>query len=202
MIHVGTAAYYEAVRAKLEACSVVLFEGVGSPAARTLATAYTLAARRRRLGLVTQRAALPLRSLGKELVHADLRAKEFKARWSTIPWHERLPLLLGAPVYGAWLYLTATRESIGRHLQTEDVSSRDDVLRGESAPGIEDALLTRRDSRLVATIAALLAQPGRDSPVAIVYGAGHMRVVTRFLIDEYQYRVAESEWVTVFSYDS
>ena len=201
MIHIGSASYYDAVRAKLQTCDVILFEGVPSRVARVLVMAYRLAARRKRLALVTQRAALPLRSLGKRLVHADAPASEFAAGWGAIPWHERLMLLLGAPLYGAWLYLAATRQSIGRQLQTENLASRDEILRGENSPEIEDALLTRRDSHLVAAIAALLDQPDHDSSVAIVYGAGHMRVATRFLIDAHQYRVADSEWVSVFSYD-
>jgi hypothetical protein len=146
--------------------------------------AYRLAARRKRLALVTQRAALPLRSLGKRLVHADAPAGEFAAGCWAIPWHERLMLLLSAPLYGAWLYLAATRQSIGRQLQTEDLASRD-ANAARLAPGRGD----RRD------------QPGHDSSAAIVYGAGHMRGATRYLIDAHQYRVADSEWVSVFSYD-
>lgn len=36
--------------------------------------------------------------------------------------------------------------------------------------------------------------------MAILYGASHMRAVLTVLRDKLRYRVAHSEWVTVFSY--
>ena len=201
MIHVGTADYYQAVRARLETCDVILFEGVRSRVSGILVKSYEWAVRRERLGLVTQRAALPLRALGKTLIHADSTTAEFESDWSAVPWHWPLPITLLAPLVGAHLFLTASRESIGSRLQTEDLPSEEDMQRGEDAPEYEAALITQRDSRLVKTIAKLLAQPGGASRAGVVYGAAHMRAVTRFLLDAHAYRVAHGEWIDVFRYD-
>jgi hypothetical protein len=201
MIHVGTTDYYQAIRTRLETCDVILFEGVRSRVSGILVKAYEWAVRRKRLGLVTQRSALPLRPLGKTLIHADSTTAEFQADWSAIPWHWRVPITLLAPLVGAHLFFTATRESIGSRLQTEDLPAERDMQRDEDAPEFQAALITQRDSRLVKTIAKLLAQPGGASCAGIVYGAAHMRAVTRFLLDDHAYRVAHGEWIDVFTYD-
>src|SRR5262245_27389992 len=143
LIHGVTADYYQAVRTRLDACDVILFEGVRSWISGILVKAYVWAVRRKRLGLVTQRDALRLRSLRKKLIHADSTTAEFDADWSAVPWHWRLSILIVAPLFGAWLFCTATRESIAGHLRTEDLPSRDDILDDE--PKVEAALLTQRD---------------------------------------------------------
>jgi len=71
MIHIGSAAFYQDVRHRMDRCDVVLFEGVRSVAVRILTAAYTLAARSKRLGLVTQADALRVAGMKQPLIHAD-----------------------------------------------------------------------------------------------------------------------------------
>lgn len=201
MIHIGAPEFYAEVGKQLRACDAILFEGARSRKARLLASSYMLIARRKHLGLVTQRAALPLRSLGVRLIHADSAAEELAADWSAIPWRSRVGATLGAPLYGLWMFMTATRELLGQHMQTEDLESRDFQDAFENWPELEKMLVTHRDSRLVSSLASLIANPGQTSRAAVVYGAGHMRVVTRFLLDVHDYRVVESRWIDVFRYD-
>ncbi|WP_414945346.1 hypothetical protein [Amycolatopsis sp. cmx-11-32] len=55
MVHIGTQAYFDAVRRQANECDVVVAEGVGDarPVSR-LTASYRLAARNKRLGLVVQ----------------------------------------------------------------------------------------------------------------------------------------------------
>jgi hypothetical protein len=202
MIHIASAEFYQEVRRRIERCDVVLFEGVRSLPVKILTTSYTWAARSKRLELVTQRDALRVADMKSRLrlVHADSSTQEFEAAWTLVPWYWRLAAMVGAPLYGTWLYLTASRESIGRRLGTEDLETHEDIERFDSVPQLEAAMVTKRDMRLVAAIASLIERPDGRGSAAVIYGAAHMRKVTRLLMAKYGYRVAEAEWLHVFQY--
>lgn len=121
MLHIGAQSYYSDVRAKLARCNAIVFEGVSSLRVRLLTMSYSIVARRRRLGLVTQDSALRLRDLPVELIHGDVAAEQFADGWSRIPWYYRAAIYIAAPLFGIYLYLTATRRSIGRNLSKDDL---------------------------------------------------------------------------------
>jgi hypothetical protein len=200
MIHIGCPDYYAQVRKRLAICDVILFEGVRTMRSRLLTLSYRLVARRRRLGLVVQGGATLLSGLGARLIHADVAPGEFNENWSRIPWHIRIAIAIIGPLFGAYQFLTATKESIGKKLKTEDLASSDEVLRGGTAPGLEEAILSSRDAKLVATIESLVTAESSAVMIGIVYGAAHMKAVTAVLMEKHQYRVADSEWITVFDY--
>jgi hypothetical protein len=199
MIHIGSAEYYSQIHKKLDECDVILFEGVRSFRARMLSLSYRIVARRRRLGLVAQDASL-LRGLHGQLIHADVAPGEFKDNWSQIPAHIRLAILLIAPLYGGYHYLTATKESLEKKMKSEDLASADEVMRGDFAPGLDKAIMTSRDAKLIGAIDSIVNFPTTPTTVGIVYGAGHMKAVTAALMEKYHYRVNGSEWLTVFNY--
>lgn len=200
MIHIGSAAYYAEVKRRLEACDVVLFEGVPSFRTWLITRSYSIATYRKRLGLVLQRDALAIPLLNQRKVRADVTAQQFVAAWDRVPFLQRNLLLLGAPLYGLWLYFTATRRSIGRRLNTEEVESRRDFERFEAVPELENVITTSRDLRLVEEVTAAVEKGDATTRIGIIYGAAHMRVVSRLLTSKYRYRVMESEWMTVFDY--
>jgi hypothetical protein len=201
MVHVGAPSYYAAVKAKLDACDVVLFEGVRTFHSWLLTRSYAIATHRKRLGLVLQRDALQTASLKPNRIHADVSSAEFTAAWRDIPLFQRVAILLAAPAYGLWIYCTATRESIGRGLSTDEVESSKDLDRFEGRPEFETALKTLRDARLVEDLTSALAKHGTGARIGVLYGAAHMRAVSRFLTAQHRYRVVESEWIKVFDYE-
>lgn len=200
MIHVGSADYYAQVRGRLDSCDTILFEGVGTLRARIMTLSYSLLTRRRRLGLVTQRSALPLTDLRAKLVHADVTAEEFYEKWGRVPWHWRVAVAICAPSLGVYRYFTATRRSIGKRLTVDDLPSREAALSGESLQQLDDVIMGSRDKKLVAKLEDILAQSRSDHTIGIVYGAAHMRAVTAALMGKLRYRVVQSEWLTVFDY--
>jgi len=202
MIHVGTASYFAEVRRRLDGCDVVLFEGVRTFHSWLLTRSYAIATHRKRLGLVLQRDALRTASLKSPKIHADLSAAEFAAAWRDIPLFQRVAVMLLAPVYGFWIYCTGTRESIGRHLSTDDLESSKDLDRYEALPELEMAMSTRRDARLVQDLSSALKSHGAGARIGVLYGAAHMRAVSRMLTAKHHYRVVESEWIKVFDYDA
>ena len=200
MIHIGSASFYSEVRSRLSVCDQILFEGVRSVRGRILTLSYRLVARRKRLGLVLQSAALPLKDIGAQLIRADVTSEEFEADWERIPWHSRLAVAVCAPLFGVYQYLTATRESIGKRLSTEDVRSRDDLDLRESQPALHAAIIDRRDTRLTAALEAALSDVGKPSAVGVIYGAGHISSATDLLMSKHGFRVVHAEWLTVFDY--
>jgi hypothetical protein len=201
MIHIGSPSYYEEVRSRLRDCDTIIFEGVRSLRGRILTLSYSIVARRKRLGLVTQSAALPLKALGAKLIHADVTAEEFSGNWMRVPWHWRIAIYLCAPLWGGYRYLVATRQSLGKGLSTDDLPSTEDVLREDLVPGFDDAILHKRDDKVIAKIKAVVSdESSRNSVVGIIYGAGHMGAVTAALMGNLQYRVVRSDWVSVFEY--
>ncbi len=202
MIHIGTQAYYDSVRVILDGCDEVIFEGVRSFRARLITASYRWLTYRRRLALVTQNHALCMKQLSARLVHADVSGSEFDDEWRQIAWHHRLAIFIAAPALGLWLYLTATRASIGKRRGVDDLRSRSDILRDDLVPGFDAAILDRRDQRLIAAIEAARARAEPGHKVAIVYGAAHMRTVLEHLMTRHDYRIADSQWLTVMDYDT
>jgi hypothetical protein len=200
MIHIGSADYYREVRSRLDGCDVILFEGVRSVRVKALTLSYSLMARRKRLGLVIQHA-LRLEECRAKLLHADVTTGEFVDGWLRIPWHWRIMISTVGPVYGAYRYLTASRASIAKDLGTEDLESREEILQSDDVPEFEEAIMHRRDARLVKTIEGVLGGNQEYQVIAVIYGAAHMRAVIRALTGRLRYRVVHSEWLTVFKHE-
>jgi hypothetical protein len=152
------------------------------------------------LGLVVQQRASLFSGMRARLVHADVAPGEFNENWLRIPLRIRIAIMIIAPLYGAYEFIAATRESIGRKLKTEDLPSSDEVLRREVRPGLDEAILDNRDAKLVASIESFVTGAHSEATIGIVYGAAHMKAVTAVLMEKYHYRVTESKWLTVFDY--
>lgn len=167
-----------------------------------LTLAYRIVAHRRRLGLVTQSSALPLRNLSAKLIHGDVTAVQFAESWGRLPWAWRAALYVGAPLFGAYLYLTATRRSLGKYLSKEDLPSSEETMSADRMPGVEEAIVHARDRKVTESIQAILRNKtaGR-SLVGILYGACHMGAITTTLMGSLRYRVVRAEWLSVFEYE-
>lgn len=199
MLHIAEPGFYDAVRARLDACDLVLFEGVASRRASALRLSYSLIAKRKRLGLVCQSDALPLGALSAKRIHADLSTPEFDTHWRRVPRLDRLAVSVIALARGLWGYLTATRGSLVGAAGTDDLTSRDDALFAEQLPELNDALLTHRDGHLLACVLRCHESHARERKrVGVLYGAAHIRPVVRLLQDRLGYRVKGADWLTVF----
>ncbi len=202
MIHIGSTAYYAKVQAILEGCDEVIFEGLGSSRTTLLTSSYRWPTYRRRLQLVTQKQAICMGKLKARLVHADVSGSEFQHSWQRINWRHRIAMQILAPLYGIWLFLTASRESIGKRLGRDDLRTRNDILRDETVPGFDAAFSDERDQRLIGAIESAQARDAPGSKVAIVYGAAHMHAVLNHLMAKHGYIVVGSDWLTVMDYDT
>jgi hypothetical protein len=201
MIHVGSKAYYAEVRRRLDVCDVVFAEGVTSRTATgtLITTSHRIAGRIRGSGLVSQDA-LDLRSLGTRVVNTDVSSEEFDARWRKVALRERLFLAVGLPIFVAAMCLAGPKRALAPYLERNNLPSRAEELRSGEMQS-DEVLVSYRDAHLLRLIEEFLERrSGEKQIVGIVWGAGHMRGITRLLLDKLGFRVSSAEWITVFEF--
>ncbi|MGO9485664.1 MAG: hypothetical protein ACLPX9_13915 [Rhodomicrobium sp.] len=202
MLHVGEQAFYDDVTWRLGKCDIILYEGVKftSWSSSLLASCYESLAKSPRLGLVTQKV-MKLDHLADRLVHADVSGNEFASQWSKLDRGVRAAVAVTAPIARLYFQHFATRQSIAAYLGLNLLKSREEILQGSDFEAMDEVVLSWRDRHLIKVLEEH-RQKHRGSPasIAVVFGAAHMRAVVRYLtsIHDPRYRVAASEWMTVF----
>ncbi|WP_410582884.1 hypothetical protein [Amycolatopsis sp. lyj-108] len=198
MVHLGTQAYFDAVRRQANDCDVVVAEGVGDAGSVSRMTAsYRLAARNKRLGLVVQD--LKADSFTVPTIRPDLDGPAFSEGWRRVPLGDRLMVSLLAPALGTFLRGFGTRGMLARFMTVDD---EDDswVDSAGAMPEFDDLIVGSRDKLLVDALAGLHEQRGHEPvTIGVVYGAEHMRAVVRELRTRFGYVVRDAEYVTVFT---
>lgn len=203
MIHLGEAAFYETVYRDAYAHDAVLVEGVRSPVATRITRAYRWIEDAKEIGLVVQpRLSLQPNSQAA-IIHADLSGDEFERHWRKVPLHLRLLIYMAAPTYALYHRWFGSRASLANGHALDDLPSRGETLRWTPEyASIDQVILAERDKRLVEVMGDYLdvatTEPRR---LAVVYGAQHMRAVTKELTRNRGFHCMNSEWMLVFSLD-
>jgi hypothetical protein len=197
MLHLGSPAFYQTVRARLGECDRIVVEGVGGRRAGVMTLAYRLAGRFRREDLVTQSKGLDLADLRAKLVRPDLTAQQFAAAWRRVGWSLRSLLLLAAPLFGIWMLVVGPRRALGRRVALDDLRSDDEIEASEAEPRLDEALLGTRDGALTAALTEL-AGGTEPCTVGVCWGAEHVRAVVPTL-RALGFRITDATWVTVFA---
>lgn len=202
MIHLGTPDFYQSVTARLRHCRVLVAEGVAgrSIASLTLALAYRLPARSRRLALTIQQ--IDYASLGIPVIWPDMTAKQLRKGWRSVPSAQRIAVWCLAPPFALALWLLGTRRVIARHLGSKDdlPTHQEDHAR-QVTRELTELILDHRDALLMHCLASIHeARQTEKIDVAVVYGADHMPAIAHELLRRYGYRPRTAEWLTVFDY--
>ncbi|MFF4503262.1 hypothetical protein [Streptomyces sp. NPDC001401] len=204
MIHLGEAAFYREVAARLRRdCDLVVAEGVGegSAGADALVASYKRLDGHERLGLVVQD--IDFHALGLPVVCPDMSGAEFQEGFRRLPLKERAMVATVIPAMTAGMRLLGTRRWLARHLALEDLMSESEEAVADFWPGLDDLVLRRRDRLLGKALTDFdRGYAGRTGPftIAVVYGAGHMRAASETLAG-LGYHAADAEWITVFTVD-
>ncbi|MEY9932021.1 hypothetical protein ABH926_006670 [Catenulispora sp. GP43] len=200
MLHIGDRGFYREVTRRLRDCDLIVAEGApDTVATRALTLSYRLAHRNKTMQVETQ--SLDLLALGKRIVVPDINTTDFEAGWRRVPLGTRAAIMIAAPLYGLWLAAFGTRRWIGKHAALDDLKTNEETLAESPDDSLDALLLDARDKLLVEELLRIHAEH-RDEPmtVAVVYGASHMRAVTRALNAVHGYRARDAEWVMVLGY--
>ena len=224
--HLGTPEYYAAIQKRLDAQSVVLFEGVGledqmkqGPGSAT----HELGIQKQlsnALGLVFQLDAIDYRR--KNFVNSDLPVagveKEVRERTENVEApNETYKLLMGA-IQGtpetmdmlkpmlAFLSASPEMRETTRLLLIEVLSHAEEMIglvKGISPEmkDLFDVLLTERNAIVIRDLRAQIAKRQPGESIAVFYGAAHMTEIARLLREELHYTPAAPQWDTAFTAD-
>jgi hypothetical protein len=196
-LHLGSPAFYRAVRRRLQECDAVVVEGVGGRTTSVITLAYRLGGWVHRGGLVDQGRGLDLAGLDGRIVRPDLTAAQFARGWRKISLRLRWLLLAAAPVFGVWLVIAGPGRALGRNLAIDDLPSREEEELSDAVPGFNEAVLGARDRALCQELERLAA--GADPvTVGVCWGAAHMRAVIATVHTRLGYRIVSASWMTVF----
>jgi hypothetical protein len=202
MIHVARPAFYAAVATRLRRADVVVVEGVGggrrerSVLVGALTLSYTVLRFNRRAGLVVQD--IDYAALGVPVVRPDVSHEEFGAGWRRVPVAQRLMMWCVLPVVVVARLFGGSRMIWSRSVEQNDLPSPDEEDMADRMPELDAAFGGDRDDRLLAMLCRLHEQrSGEDIEVAVVYGAAHVPVVVRGLMDRYGYRPRSADWLTI-----
>jgi len=198
MIHVGSPAFYAAVRAKVGECDLAVVEGVGASREASLLTlSYRLMRFNRRSGLVLQRDRLT--SLGIPTICPDMDGARFSRGWAKVPWLQRTLAWILIPIYGALLALFGTRQMLARDLATEDQPSDVELDVAAAYPELYGLICDERDQLLIQALMEIHEQRNREPiKVAVVYGALHMPAVLHAMSARHRYQARDGEFLNVF----
>jgi hypothetical protein len=198
MVHVGSPAFYAAVRARVGECDLAVVEGVGAAREVSLLTlAYRTMRFNRRAGLVVQSDGPD--SFGIPTICPDMDSARFSRGWARVPWLQRTLAWVLLPVYGAILALFGTRQMLARDLATEDQPSDVELDAAAAYPELYGLICHERDQLLIQALMAVHEQRNREPiKVAVVYGAGHMPAVLHALSARHRYVARDGEFLTVF----
>ena len=201
MMHIGDEGFFSKVKSHVAKMDFVLTEGVKSKTSKLITYSYRGIVKNHKIGLALQ-TKLTASEINGEIIHADVTAEEFENRWKTIPFFSRLKLSILFPLYGFYLRYFGSRELIAKNaLNTESAWSRADLLNDDDDwENAKDVLVDWRDENLLRILDDTLSKHNAENVnIGIVYGAGHMRAVMRYLMDHYNYRVIDSEWLEVIA---
>jgi hypothetical protein len=199
MIHVGSSEFYAEISRRLASCDLILVEGVKSRRGNLITLSYRIVKHIRRMELVTQQDGMRVDAFRAKILNADIDGGAFDERWSSLPITLRVYLLVLVPIFVVYLFLCGTRETLADNIALDDLPSPEEILlEDEDFEPLDSLIVDERDRILIRHIAELENQQKEAKRIGIVYGARHMRSVTRFLMQSLNYRVAKAEWVKVF----
>lgn len=198
MVHIGEEGYYKKVELSLMKSDAILYEGLKMKNFNLRINNRKLLAKR--LGLVTQ-TKLNLTQFKNKLIHADLDEQLSKTKWKELPIFDRLKSSIFIPIYVYFQDRTLTRRKFVKYFMKSNTDL--DKVNGpmfDKKERLKSFYYKEREKIVFKEIDKLLNEKtGEIKLISIVYGAGHMKTIFRYLSIKYEYRAIKGEFLDVFS---
>lgn len=199
MIHIGSKAYYEQALNSLKECDEIIYEGVISHQTDFITSQHLSIAKQ--VNLVTQNDYLKLDSLSKKLIHADYTKETSKKAWKTLRFKEKLKWHVLFPLQLLYDSFTLTRKKLAKGF----MHSREELYlafgpRPDEPGTISNYVMNTREQIIFKTIDDKMElDSDKEKLIGILYGAGHMNTICRYLIDRLNYVPHNGKFLKVFT---
>lgn len=200
MVHIGSENFYQQIAEKPSQCDLILAEGVGSKKANFLTISYRIVKLIKRVDLITQNEGIKLSQFKDEIFNADISGKDFDKSWTSMSFYFRFLLFIFIPFYSIYMTVFGLREIIAENIATEDLpDSKETLFQDDNTEKLDEVLVGERDKILIENIKRAISDNQEiKKKIGILYGAVHMRNIVSFLMNDLNYKIADSEWLVVF----
>lgn len=204
MIHIGSKEYYDTVFELIKDCDEIFYEGLKYNKKTSSSLRFNLTFNQydtiaKKLGLVTQKE-LRLKDLKDKLIHIDYDTETIEKAWEELSWREKMKLSIINP-FKLFIYTRGiTREIMAKSFMTAAEESRLAFGEREDEKGTaRNFVMNKREQIIFKNITARIETEGnQDKTIGIIYGAGHMKSIARYLIDKYNYLPRNGQFMKVF----
>ncbi|MEL7123091.1 MAG: hypothetical protein AAFO07_26815 [Bacteroidota bacterium] len=197
VFHIGSEKFYRNIFKYLKECDEVLYEDLQFKRLILITSHYQKVAKR--LNLISQDV-LNLRELDVKLTHADLTKKEAKEAWRNTSIIEKIKFLIIEPLIFRIQTRNLTRRKLAKHFST---ANQELLLaygpRFDKPRSSENFIWNEREKKVFEVIKhSFSIEKNIQKRIGIIYGAGHMKRIARFLIDKLDCVPTNAEFIEVY----
>lgn len=197
MIHIGERKFYETVEQKLMECDAILYEAFRFRTGSLKIPNLKITADK--LGLITQNE-MDMAQFGDRLLHADLDKTTGAQAWSELTFMDKFKFNYILPIYLYFQDRNLTRRKLVKYFMRSNTDLEEiyaPVL--DEKETIKRFIHEKREKRVFEEIDKIHeSRHKRPKRIGIIYGAGHMKAITRYIKDTYDYKILGGEFVEVF----
>ena len=198
MVHIGNQEFYDSAKEKILECQELIYEGIQRKRGIKLINSRKILSKK--LNLVMQKDALILNKKKLKLTHGDYTEKEAEEGWKKIGLTERLKEKFVNPIKRYFQYKNLTKKKLAKSFMK---SYEENYLaygpRFDEPGTAENYYCAEREKKVKDIISDRInSESKEDKIIGILYGAGHMDRISRYLIDQHNYQVLKGEFMKVF----
>ena len=136
------------------------------------------------------------------MLNPDLTGEELDQRLrQQVPLANRLLIQASLPVVGLAVGLIGPQLLMNRYLGLEDLPTAEQDQQADAVAEFDDVIVYQRDALANQALADIYAKHRQDKMhVAVVYGAGHIVGIFRYLSRTFRYRVVGADWPDVYPF--
>ena len=197
MVHIGSEKYYKEVEKYLEDCDRILFEGNGFKSWKIKMRNNEKTARK--LNLVTQKE-LNLKQYKDKLIHADFNQESGKEAWKNLTIIDKIKYNIVFPIWTYFQDKNITRSKFVKYFMksVEDL----DLIYGpymDEKERIKGFVDDSREKKVFEELDKIHKEKfDEEIQIAIVYGAGHMKAISNYMMHKLNYKSKEADFIEVF----